>query len=57
VIVFDPFVEPNRLLATSVNVVVLPGVTFMVPLDATVPTPGVMETDVTPVTFHCNNAD
>ena len=57
VIVFDPLTEPNRLLATSVYVVVVSGDIFLVPPEETVPIPGLMETDDTPVTFHFNVAD
>jgi hypothetical protein len=57
VIVCDPLAEPNRLLASSVYLVVVLGDTVLVPLDDTVPMPGMMETDDTPVTFHCNVTD
>jgi hypothetical protein len=57
VIVLDPLVVPKKLLAARVYVVVVPGETVLVPMDGTVPTPGLMETDVAPVTFHCNTAD
>jgi len=38
-------------------VVVVVGDTVCVPVDDTVPTPGLMETDVAPVTSHFNVAD
>jgi hypothetical protein len=57
VMVLDPSAEPNRLLATSVYLVVVSGDTVLIPLDDTVPIPGLMETDDTPVTFHFNVVD
>ena len=56
VIVADFRAEPEKLVATSVYVVVAVGDTATIPLDDTVPIPGVMDTPVAPVTSHCNFA-
>ncbi len=56
VIVVDFCAEPEKLVATSVYVVVAVGDTATVPLDDTVPISGVMDTPVAPVTSHCNFA-
>ena len=54
--VMDLRADPYILLATSIYVVVVSGYTFLVPLAETVPIPGLMETDVTPVAAHCKVA-
>ncbi|MHB8086377.1 MAG: hypothetical protein ACYDHZ_11180 [Dehalococcoidia bacterium] len=56
VIVVDPLAEPDILVAVSVYVVVVAGDTGIVPLDDTVPTSGLMDTPVAPVTSHCKFA-
>lgn len=53
VIIMESRAEPAMLLATRVYEVVVAGETVLVPLADTVPIPGVMVTELAPVTFHC----
>ena len=54
VIVADAVELPALLEAVSVYVVVVPGVTFFVPVNATVPISGPIVTDVAFATLHDN---
>jgi len=55
-IVIDLRTEPYRLPATSVYVVVVPGEIVLVPMEDTVPMPGLIETEFAPLTSQCKVA-
>ena len=56
VIVIDLRADPVILSATSVYVVVVSGDTVLVPLEETVPIPGLIETELAPVVSQCKVA-
>ena len=56
VIVTDLRTEPDILLAIRVYVAVVSGDTVLLPLDETVPIPGLIETELAPATSQCKVA-